>query len=89
MKKSNVVDQEVSETPAVSVDDHTLEVVQEFTYLRSTITSNNISLNVEINKRNGKAAPVKSVQEENNTLTKNTKACVLCTLLYGGEAWTT
>ena len=86
-----------SETPAISIDDCTLEVVQEFTYLRSIITSNP-SLNVEINKHIGKAASVMSRLPkwvwENNMLTKNIKvgvyqACVLRTLFYGSETWTT
>ena len=89
LKKTNVMGQEVSEAPAISIDDYTLEVVQEFTYLGSTITSN-LSLNVDINKRIGKAAFVMSRLSkrvwENNTITENTKvrvyqACVLSTLL--------
>ena len=64
--------QEDSETPAISIADHTLEVVQEFTYLGSSITSN-LSLNEEINNRIGKAASVmsrlsKRVWENNSSL---------------------
>ena len=32
LKKTNVINQEVSESPVSSIDDHTLEVVKEFTY---------------------------------------------------------
>ena len=89
LKKTNVMGQEVSEAPAISIDDYTLEVVQEFTYVGSTITSN-LSVNVEINKRIGKTAFVMSKLSkrvwENNTITENTKvrvyqACILRTLL--------
>ncbi|KAI0221250.1 hypothetical protein LSAT2_027365 [Lamellibrachia satsuma] len=59
LKKTNVLGQEVSEAPAISTDDHTLEMVQEFTYLESTITGN-LSFNVEINKRNGETVSVMS-----------------------------
>ena len=59
LKKTKVMGQEVSEAPAISTDDHTLEVVEEFTYMFPTITSN-LSLNVEINKRIGKAATIMS-----------------------------
>ncbi|KAI0238131.1 hypothetical protein LSAT2_011234 [Lamellibrachia satsuma] len=70
--------------------------MQEFTYLWPTITSN-LSLNVEINKHIGKAASVMSVLSkrvwENNIFTENKvqayQACVLGTLIYGSEAWTT
>ena len=56
--------QDVSEASAISIDGHTLEVVQKFTYLRLTITSH-LSLNVEINKRIEKALSIikKAVQE--------------------------
>ena len=59
LKKTNIVGQEISQVPAISIDDRTLEVVQEFTYLESTITSK-ISLKVEINKRIEKAASAMS-----------------------------
>ena len=58
-KPEKVLGQEVSEAPAISTDDHTMEMVQEFTYLESTITSN-LSFNVEIYKRKGKTASVMS-----------------------------
>ena len=74
-----------------------LEVVDSFTYLGSTITSN-LSLDAEINIRIAKAEAIMSKLNRrvwsNNNLTVNTKlhvyqACVLSTLLYSGEAWTT
>lgn len=42
--------EEVSKAPAISINDHTMEVMEEFTYLRLTITSN-LFLHVYINKR--------------------------------------
>ena len=74
-----------------------MEVVHQFTYLGSTITDN-LSLDVEINKRIGKAVTtlgrLTSRVWENPKLTIATKmsvynACVVSTLLYGSESWTT
>ena len=96
LKKTNVMGQDVSEAPSISIGDYTLEVVEDFTYLGSTISSN-LSLEAEINKRIGKAASAMSRLStrvwENTNLTTNTKiavynACVLSTLLYGSETWT-
>ena len=42
-------------SPSVKINDYTLEVVEDFTYLGSNI-SNNLSLDTEINRRIGKAA---------------------------------
>ena len=87
--------QDVSEAPSISIGDYTLEVIEDFTYLGSTISSN-LSLEAEINKRIGKAASAMSRLStrvwENTNLTTNTKiavynACVLSTLLYGSETW--
>ena len=47
--------QDVSEAPSISIGDYTQEVVVDFTYLGSTISSN-LSLEAEINKLIGKAA---------------------------------
>ncbi|XP_076043618.1 uncharacterized protein LOC143026733 [Oratosquilla oratoria] len=68
-----------------------------FTYLGFTITDN-LSLDAEIDKKIGKAATtlarLKSRVWTNPKLTMKTKtavhnACVLSTLLYGSETWTT
>ena len=97
IKKTNVRAQDISYTPCIKIDDHTLEVVDEFVYLGSTI-STNMNLDTEINKRIGKAAATLSKLTKrvwyNNLLTQNTKvrvyqACILSTLLYGSETWTT
>ena len=96
LKKTNIMSQDVSSTPQITIGDHTLEVVDNFTYLGSTISSN-ISLDAELNVRIGKAATAMARLTkrvwDNTMLTKNTKtkvyqACVLSTLLYGSESWT-
>ena len=75
---------------------HELQVVQEFTYLGSTVTDN-LSMDPEIGKRIGRAsttfARLSKRVWENRKLTLHTKAaiyraCVLSTLLYGSESWT-
>ena len=54
-KKTNILGQDVCSAPSIQIDDHTLEVVEEFVYLRSTISSN-LSFDTELDKRIGKAA---------------------------------
>ena len=88
--------QDISSTPSVSIGDHTLEVVDKFTYPMSTISSN-LSLDEELNSRIGKAATAMARLTkrmwDNKMLSTNIKmgvyqACVLRNLLYGSEAWT-
>lgn len=95
LSKTNIMGQDVSTTPNITIDDHTLEAVDKFTYLSSTI-SNNLSLDAEINMRIGKAASAMARLAkrvwDNPKLTLNTKmkvyqACVLSTLLYGNKTW--
>ncbi|KAI8519654.1 hypothetical protein Bbelb_029110 [Branchiostoma belcheri] len=97
IKKTEVMVQDVPNPPAIHINGSLLAVTDRFTYLGSTVT-NNMSLDVEINTRIGKAASVMSKLNkrvwENRNLTMNTKlkvyqACVLSTLLYGSETWTT
>ena len=76
--------------PSIYIDGSNLSVVDNFKYLGSTI-SNNLSLDVEINARIGKAATVmaklnKRVWQKFN-LTMNTRlkvhqACVTSILLH-------
>ena len=96
LKKTEIMSQDVSIAPNISIGDHTLEVVEKFTYLGSTM-SNSLSLDPELNCRIGKATTAMACLTkrvwENGMLTINTKmkvyqACVLSTLLYGSEAWT-
>ena len=97
LKKTQVLGQGIPTPPSIHIRDEHLEVVHQFTYLGSTVTDK-LSLDAEINTRIGKAATnlsrlTKKVWE-NNQLTSTTKiavykACVLSTLLYGSEAWTT
>lgn len=52
LKKTNIMAQDVDTTPTITIGDHTLEVVDKFTYLGSTIY-NNLSLDLELNMRIG------------------------------------
>ena len=97
LKKTNVITRDVSHTPEIKIGDHTLEVVDKFTYLGSTI-SMNLGLDSEISQRVGKATGIMSNLTkrawENKYLTESTKmhiyqASVLNTLLYGSGTWTT
>ena len=95
LKKTNVMAQD-ADPPHISINNYELEVVSDFTYLGSTITDN-FSLDVELNRRIGKASTTLSRLSQrvwnNKMLTINTKvsvyrACVLSTLLYASETWT-
>ena len=90
LKKTTILGQDICSAPNVHIDDYTLEVVEEFVYLRSTISSN-ISLDTELDKRIGKTATAmarltKWVCDNAMLTTKTTmdvyKAYVLSTLLY-------
>jgi len=81
----------------ITLNGQPLEIVQKFCYLGSTVTPS-LSLDEEINSRIGKSAATfgKLTQRawENKYLKESTKikiyeACVLSTLLYGAETWTT
>ena len=96
LKKTEVMGQDVSKVPEITIGDHTLGVTETFTYLGSKISSN-LSLDAELNARIGKASATMAKLSkrvwENKKLTISTKvkvyhACVLSTLLYGSEAWT-
>ena len=54
LKKTNVSAQDVSQAPEIKIGNHTLDVVDEFTYLGSTI-SIDLNLDSEISRRIGKA----------------------------------
>ena len=97
LKKTEVMAQGTDSPPAIHIGDYSLNTVGQFQYLGSTIASN-MSLEPEINARIAKAMGVMSKLQKrvwsNNNLTDNTKmqvyrACVLSTLLYSSEAWTT
>lgn len=97
LKKTNVLCQDAATPPVITIDNYELEVVHQFTYLGSTITDN-LSLDAEISKRIGKAATtlgrLSSRVWDNPKLTIPTKmavykACIVSTLLYGSETWTT
>ena len=97
LKKKKVICQGNEASPTLTIKDYTLEVVPQFTYLGCT-TSNNACLDVELGKRIGKAATnmakLSARVWENKKLTPQTKvavyrACIVSTLLYGSESWTT
>jgi hypothetical protein len=95
--KTNVLCQNVPSQPSVNINNYTLDVVKQATYLGSVI-SDNLSLDDEINKRIGKAAAnfsrLNTRVWSNINLSIRTKiavysACVVSTLLYASETWTT
>ena len=97
LKKTNIMAQNASSPPAIAIDEENLDVVDCFTYLGSKVTSS-LSIEDEINSRIGKAAATMAKLSkrvwENGKLTERTKlcvyqACVISTLLYGSETWTT
>ena len=97
LMKTNILGQDIPAPPVITIDDYELEVIHQFTYLGSTITDN-LSLDPEIKKRIRKAASTLACLTSrvwtNPKLTIKTKmavynACVLSTLLYGSEPWTT
>ena len=88
--------QDLSSIPSISISNYILEVVEDFTYLGSTIASN-LSLDAKLNTWIGKAATAMAHLAkrvwENSMLIINTKMKVyqsfmLNTLFYGSEAWT-
>ena len=87
--------QDIKEIPSLFIHKYKLEVVHEYVYLRSIITDN-LSINSEFNKQNGKATTkFFKTCKYNNMLTKHNKINVLVykareisTLIYGSETWT-
>ena len=97
LKKSNVLGQDVDTPPVITINNYELEVLHQFTYLGSTI-SDNLSLDVEINKSIRKAATtlgrLTSRVWEKPKLTTPTKTAlyytyIVITILYRSEIWTT
>ena len=93
----NVLGQDTEALPVITIDNYELDAVCQFTYLGSTITDN-LSLDAEIDKRIGKAASTLARLTArvwtSPKLSVKTKmavynACVISTLLYGSETWTT
>ena len=89
--------QDVPAQPSIYINQEVLENTDNFTYLGSTITSN-LSLDKEIDIRIAKASATMSKLSkkvwDNNKLSLKTKikvyqACVISTLLYSSETWTT
>ena len=89
LKKTNIMGQDVRSVPDISIGNYTLQVVENFTYLGSVISSS-LSLDPELNVRIGKAATMMARLSKrawkNTLLTTNTKmkiyqACVLSSAL--------
>ena len=57
LKKTQVMGQDTDSPKAISINDHELDVINDFVYLGSTI-SDTLSLDAELNKRIGKHPPV-------------------------------
>ncbi|TWW62323.1 hypothetical protein D4764_04G0009700 [Takifugu flavidus] len=96
LNKTKTMGQGTENPPSITINNYTLEAINTFTYLGSTITEN-LSLDVELSRRIGKAASTfRKLTErvwDNGKLTTHTKvqvyrACVISTLLYGSETWT-
>ena len=96
LKKIQVMGHDVDSPPSIIISDYELDAVHDLVYLGSTI-SDSLALDMEINKRIGKAATTMSSRTKgvwtNGKLTEHTKiqvyrACVRSTLLYGNEVWT-
>ncbi|GAA6107151.1 uncharacterized protein LOC118407100 [Tachysurus ichikawai] len=97
LKKTNVMIQDADSPPTIAIEGYNLEVVENYTYLGSTI-SNSLSVDTDVNGRIAKASAVMARLNQrlwkNHNLTEKTKhciyqACVLSTLLYSSKAWTT
>lgn len=59
VKKTNILVQDVSRTPSISISNHILHVVETFTHFGSTATTN-LSLDAELNIGIGKASATMS-----------------------------
>lgn len=89
--------QDADSPPTTAIDGYNPEVVENYTYLGSTI-SNSLSVDTDVNGRIVKASAAMARPNQrvwnNHNLTEKTKlrvyqACLLSTLLYSSEAWTT
>ena len=97
LKKTNVLGHDTEAPLVITIDNYELDAVCQFTNLGSTITDN-LSLDAEIDKMIGKAASTLARLTTrvwtSPKLSAKTKmavynACVISTLLYGSETWTT
>lgn len=96
-KKTKILSQGVPNAPSFTIEGEAIDNVEKFVYLGSTIASNT-SLELETSCRMGKAysafARLAARVWDNPKLTIKTKcavysSCVLSTLLYASESWTT
>ena len=91
LKKTQVMGQDTDSAPAISINDHELDVTHDFVYLGSAIPDT-LSLDAELNRRIDKAAKTMTRLTKNawnnSKQTVHTKiqiyrTCVVSTLLYG------
>ena len=96
LQKTKILSQNSSMKPSIKIDSNELGVFEDFPYLGSCI-SESFPLDSEINKRIGEAAISLSKLTarvwKNSSLKVSTKmsiysACILSTLRYGSETWT-
>ena len=97
LKKTMVMAQGAPAPPNITISGTPLAVVDQFSYLGSTMTDTN-SLDMELNTRIGRAATtfgrLQSRVWNNTHLSEKLKvrvyeACILSVLLYGSESWPT
>ena len=95
--KTKIMHYGTDPNPVINIEDKSLEQVDNFTYLGSTVTSN-LSLDAEVESRLSKAvimmARLKDRVWETRKITVTTKiavyeACVLRSVLYASETWST
>ena len=95
--KTQVMGQATLAPPCITVSGKELEVAHQFQYLGSTNTDT-LSLDVKLSKHIGKASTTISkltkrvLEIKHLTIPTNInvyKACVISTLLYASESWTT
>ena len=96
IKKTNVLEQDISKTPTIRIGDFLLKSVHKLTYLSCTISSK-ISFNTELNKGIWKVAStlvlLSTLVWVNCMLTilskmKVCQAFVMSTLLFYSNTWT-
>ena len=93
LKKTKVMYQNSEVTPTITIKDYTLDVVSQFIYLGST-TPDDLELGKRIRKAATNMVKLSARVWENKKLTTQTqiavyRACIVSTLLYCSESWTT
>ncbi|XP_038064799.1 uncharacterized protein LOC119735166 [Patiria miniata] len=92
IRKTVVLGTNIQESPVITLQETSLQTVTKFTYLGSTVTSNN-SLEEELGKAATIFGRLRKRVSDNNRLPLPLKimvyeTCILSILLYGSEGWT-